>query len=172
MRRAPFAVFLPVITALAAIIPAASAQAREPVNNTPFTLPAGHNCPFQVDVGIISDNEYFDTTTLADKTTITQIRGTLVESFTNVDTNGRPVKTIVRNVSGPTTTTTHPDGSGTRVGEGNDVWAFGPHSRANTGQPGLVFSSGRAVMNFDQNNFITSYSLSGTQEDGCALLAG
>src|SRR5947209_16770444 len=133
MRRAPFAVLLPAITALAAIIPAASAQAREPVNNTPFSFPAGHNCPFQVDVGVVSDNEYADITTLADGTTITRIRGTLVESFTNVDTNGHPVKTIVRNVSGPTTTTgpLHA-GTSTEVGEGNNWWGFGPHSQANT----------------------------------------
>jgi hypothetical protein len=168
MRRAPFAVFLPVITALAAIIPAASAQAREPVRNTPATFPAGFLCPFEVHIGVVSDNEYFDTTTLADGTTITQIRGRLVESFTN-DATGT---TIVRNVSGPTTTTGHLDGTSTEVGEGNNWWGFGPHSRANTGQPGLIFTSGRAVLNFNQSNFITSYSLSGTQENACALLAG
>lgn len=164
MRCTRLASILATITVLATIIPA-FAQARVPVGNQPRTLPPSL-CGFAVHIGIVSDNEYQDVTTLADGTTITDITGNLVESFTNVDTG----KTIIRNVSGPTTTTSHPDGSGTEVGRGNNWWGFGPHSQANTGEPGLVFTSGRVVLQF-AGGAVTGFSLSGKQENGCALLS-
>ena len=167
MRRIWLAAVLPTITALAAIIPASPVQAaRVPVGNTPGTLPA-NRCGFPVDIGIISDNEYQDVTTLADGTTITKITGHLVESFTNHNDTS---KTIIRNVSGPTTTTVHPDGTATEVGGGNNWWGFGPFSQMNTGEPGLVFTTGRIVIEIDNQGHATSFSLSGTQENGCALL--
>ena len=83
-------------------------------------------------------------TTLADGTTITRVTGNLVVSWKN-DITG---KTIVRHLSGPTTTTVHPDGTGTAVGEGLNFWTFGPVSQTNTGEPGIVFTSGRAVIDF------------------------
>jgi hypothetical protein len=165
MRRAVLAVLLPGITSLAAIVPASLAQAREPVIRTPGTLV--NRCAFPVDVGIVSNNEYQDVTTLADGTTITKITGRLVESFRN-DVTG---KTIVRNVSGPTTETDYPDGTATFVGRGNNFFGFGPHSQANTGEPGLVFTSGRVVLSI-AGGFVTSFSLSGKQDNGCALLSG
>ena len=94
-------------------------------------MPAGVWCAFQVDVGVVSNNEHQDVTTLADGTTVTRIRGKLVLSFTNHATGFA----IVRNVSGPTTTISHPDGTGTLTGEGNNWFGFGPRSRANTGGP-------------------------------------
>ena len=117
-------------------------------------------------------------TTLADGTTITNITGNLVESFKN-DSTGY---TIVHNVSGPTKTTIHPaqplavNGTGTEVGGGNNMWIFGPRSHANTGEPGLVFTSGRAVfMDFEVlpsgTRIATSFSLSGNQDNVCSLLA-
>src|SRR5947207_11664345 len=138
MRRIWLGLILPTLISMATVMVASPAQAREPVNNEPLTLPPSV-CGFSVTIGIVSDNEYQNVTTLADGTTITKITGRLVDSFTN-DTTG---KTIVRNVSGPTTTIVHPDGSGTEVGRGNNWWAFGPISQGNTGEPGLVFSSGR-----------------------------
>jgi hypothetical protein len=65
-----------------------------------------------------------------------------VLSFTNTDTGFA----IVRNVSGPTTAINHPDGTATFVGEGNNFFGFGPKSQANTGEPGLVFTSGLIVL--------------------------
>lgn len=106
-------------------------------------------------------------TTLADGTTITRITGRLVVSYTNELTG----TTIVRNVSGPTTETDHPDGTSTFAGRGNNVWTFGPVSQANTGEPGLVFTTGRAVVEV-AGGFATSFSISGNQVNGCALLAG
>jgi hypothetical protein len=155
-----------IATAVAVLGPAGSAQAdRTPVTITPFTLPASL-CGFPIDVGVVTNNEYQDVTTLADGTTITNITGNLVLSFTNEVTG----KSIVRNVSGPTTETDHPDGSETFVGEGPNWFGFGPLSQANTGEPGLVFTSGRATLQIS-DNVVQTFSLSGTQINGCALLS-
>ena len=166
MRRALLFAFLPAIAALAALVPAGPAQAREPVPFLPGTLPA-NRCGFPVDIVALTNNEYQEVTTLADGTTITRITGRLVVSYTNAITGN----TIVRNVSGPTTETDHPDGTATFVGQGNNVWTFGPVSQGNTGEPGLVFTSGRAVIDV-AGGFATSFSISGRQINGCALLAG
>jgi hypothetical protein len=169
MRRALFTGVLPVITTLAALATASPAQAREPepVTITPFTLPGRVICEsFAVDVGVISNNEHQETTTLADGTTITHIRGELVLSFKN-DATGR---TIVRNVSGPTTTIVHPDSTGIETGTGNNWWGFGPKSKANTGEPGLVFTSGLVALKFT-GNVVTRFTLDGRQVNACNLLA-
>src|SRR5262249_54313146 len=129
------------VTVLAAVAPAGAPQAHEPVPFEPFTLPA-NRCGFPVDVGVVSNNEHQAVTTLADGTIVTRIRGKLVLSFTNAETGF----TIVRNVSGPTTAIDHPDGTATVVGEGNNWFGFGPRSQANTGEPGLVFTSGLIVL--------------------------
>jgi hypothetical protein len=130
MKRTAFRILL-AITLLAAVAPAWAAQDREPVPFEPFTLPAMPFCGFPIDVGLVSNKEFQDVTTLADGTTVTQIRGTLKLSFT---ANGI---TIVRNVSGPTTTIVHPDGTGTFIGEGENYFIFGPNSRDNTHEPPL-----------------------------------
>ena len=107
-------------------------------------------------------------TTLADGTTVQNITGNLVLSFKN-DTTG---KTIEKNVSGPSTTTTPPAGNVTFQGRGPNWLAFGPHGQANTKEPGLVFTSGLVtVMINPANNTAQSFSLNGTQENGCALLS-
>jgi len=164
MRRTAFRI-LPAITILAAIAPVGAAQAREPVVITPFTIPA-NRCGFEIDVAVVSNNEFNDVTTLPDGTTITKTTGKLVLSFTNADTGF----TIVRNVSGPAIVTSHPDGTGTFVAEGLNWFAFGPVSQGNTGEPGLVFTSGLVVLEF-ANGFVTSFSLQGTQVNGCEQLA-
>ena len=165
MRRPPFAVLIPAICSLALIIPASPAAAREPVGNQPLTL-APNRCGFPIDVAVVQDNEYQDVTTLADGTTITNVRGKLVESFTNHNTG----KTIVRNVSGPTTETDYPNGTATFVGRGNNWFGFDPISQGNTGEPGLVFTSGPVTLQIGSGG-VTSFSLSGKQVNGCALLS-
>lgn len=151
---------------VAVLAPAGVAQARTPVTITPFTLNA-NRCGFSIDVGVVANNEYQDVTTLADGTTITKITGHLVLSFTNDVTR----YSIVRNVSGPTTETDYPDGSATFVGKGPNWFGFGPHSQENTGEPGLVFTSGLVTLQI-ANGAVQTFSLSGTQVNGCALLAG
>ena len=109
-------------------------------------------------------------TTSGDVTT-TRSKGTLVLTFAHVDANGRVIKAVTENVSGPTTQTINSSTTvGQFVGEGNNWEAFGPHGRTNTKEPGLVFTSGRVVVD-STGNTATSFSLRGTQEDGCLLLS-
>ena len=168
-----------IATAVAMLAPAGSAQAaRTPVmdplgSGTPngsITLP-NNRCAFSVKIGVVTNKEFQDVTTLADGTTITKITGNLVLSFTNVETS----KAIVRNVSGPTTETDHFDAQGnftggTFVGLGPSWFGFGPISQGNTGEPGLVFTSGLATLGLGPHG-VTSFSLNGTQKNGCTLLA-
>jgi hypothetical protein len=164
MRTFP-ALFAGLLVVLAAA--PAAAPARVPVDNQSFTLPAAPFCGFAVNVTVLSDNEQQTTTQLADGTTVTRVTGTLVESYTNTDTN----KTVTRNVSGPTTTTTSADGAtATFIGTGNNRLIFGPASRAHTGEPALVITTGRAVVDFT-GNIATGFSLTGHQEDLCHTLA-
>jgi hypothetical protein len=165
MRRTAIWILLP-ITVLAAVAPVGAAKDREPVTFEPFTLPP-NRCGFPIAVGVVSNNEFQDVMTFADGTTVTRITGKLVLSFTNTVTGF----TIVRNVSGPSTEIDHPDGSATFVLEGKSWFGFGPISQANTGEPGLVFTSGRVVLQVG-DNAVTSFSLAGNQVNGCDLLAG
>jgi hypothetical protein len=164
MKHAVFTILL-AITGLAALAPIGTAQAREPVQFDDFTLPE-NRCGFPIDVKVVSNKEYQDVVTLADETTVTRIRGKLVLSFTNTLTGF----TITRQVSGPTTETDHSDGSGIFVGEGQNWFTFGPNSQANTGEPGLFFTNGLVVIEFGGGT-VTSFSLQGTQINGCDLLA-
>ena len=166
MRRIGSGILL-AMTVLAAVAADASAKAHEPVDFEPFGVGAGVWCSFPVNVGVVENKEFQDVVTLADGTTITRIRGKLVLSFTNASTGF----TIVRNVSGPTTETDHPGGTGILVAEGNNWFAFGPTSRRNTGQPGLVFTSGLVVLELDLvNHVVTGFTHHGKQVNGCDLL--
>jgi len=139
-----------------------AAKDREPV---PFDSFTSNGCGFPIDVDVVTNKEYQDVKTLADGTTITKITGNLVLSFTNQITGF----TITRELSGPTTKTVHPNGTGTFVGGGNNFFTFGPNSQANTGEPGLVFTSGLVIVEFDANT-ATGFSLHGMQVNGCELL--
>jgi hypothetical protein len=175
MRRAVLAAILPAIAALAAAAPGLAwadsnrTPVTDPLNsgspNGSITLPR-NRCGFPVDVAVVSNNEYQKVTTLADGTTITDITGRLVLSFTNDETG----YTVVRNVSGPTTETDYPDGTGTFIGRGNNWFGFGPHSQANTGEPGAVITTGLVTLQIG-GGAITSFSLNGTQENLCEALA-
>jgi hypothetical protein len=121
------------------------------------TLGTDHCSAFPILVSVVANNEYQKVTTLLDGTTVTDITGRLVLSFTNADTG----YTVVRNVSGPTTETDYPDGTGTFIGRGNNWFGFGPHSQANTGEPGAVITTGRVTLQIG-GGAITSFSLDGT----------
>jgi hypothetical protein len=170
---------LVLITALTVLAPAAVAAADTvPVDNQPFTLPQETIAPsgkvtgfcpgFTVDVGVVKDTELATTTTTPppDKTVVTSVTGTLIESYTNATTHKR----IVRNVSGDTVTTVSPNGTGTFVATGTNRLIFGPKGRANTGEPALVVTTGLVTVTFN-GNVATSFSLTGSQENICATLA-
>jgi hypothetical protein len=139
---------------------------RVPVGNAPFDIDASV-CGFPIHVGVVADKEYvIHDTTLADGTEVVQITGKLVLSFTNVDTG----KAIVENVSGPATETVPPDGSFVFHGLGNGVFIFSPGDQASIGEPGLVFWSGKLIVTFPPTGPAQSFTLSGNQTNGCALL--
>lgn len=155
------------------------------------------NTPFSFNVAnTVVVNEQ-TTTTLADGTPIpgglvaqsdppfypNVTSGQLVESFTNETTQ----KTIVRNVSGPNWFTYDPTptvpgalATGTYVTTGTSYQLFGPLSEAalhaaGINEPTLVFTTGLLVMRFvvtQTGAYVTSFSLKGTQQNGCALLSG
>lgn len=170
-----------VVTAAALLVGPAAAEAATaappwtPVTNPlgsrshdgSITLQADRFCVFAVKVAVVANNELKQVTTLADGTTIIRVKGELVLSFKN-ETTG---KSIEENVSGPWTTTISPDGgSATFQGEGPHWLAFGPESKANTGEPGLVFTSGQVNVKY-VGIIVAAFSLNGTQENGCALLS-
>jgi hypothetical protein len=170
-----------ITTALRVVAATAVAAAADPVpvNNQPFTLPqqtiapngkvAGF-CPgFTVHVDVVRDTEVATTTRTPppDKTIVRLVTGTLIERYANVATG----KTIVRNVSGDTTTTVAPNGTGTFLGTGSSRLIFGPKGRANTGEPALVVTTGTVAVTFD-GSVATGFSLTGEQENLCQTLAG
>jgi hypothetical protein len=177
MRRARALTLASAIAAVAVIAMSGVAQAAwQPVTdplgsgtpNGSITLNP-NRCGFPVEISVVTNRERQNVTTLPDKTTITEIRGSLVLRFTNTATG----TTIVRNVSGPTTETDYASGVGTFVGRGNNWFGFGPTGQGNTGEPGLVFTSGLVTVQLDNINHVaTGFSLSGTQDNGCALLGG
>ena len=168
MRR--LAAFL--ATALIALaVSAATAWAgdRVPVDNGEIFLPGAAVCGFDVDINVVENKEFATTTTLADGTTITNVTGRFVESYTNTTTN----KTVIRNISGPNTTTTSPDGtSSTFQGTGSNRLIFGPGGRRNTGEPALVFTTGPVFVTILGNTVQTFSLLTGRQENLCQTLAG
>lgn len=136
-------------------------------------------CPFNVQVKVVENGEMQQTNTLSDGTTVQNVTGTLVLRFQNLSTG----KTITRDESGPYTITSHPDGTGTASYTGNNYFVLGPHSRANTGLPGLFFTTGTSPtmgglvqITFQTNTagarVIDTFSWEGgTPIDGCALLS-
>ena len=186
MRRVRLAVLLVVLTILGG---ATSARAA----GVDPTCYAGTSNAFDFNATNLVNNEM--TVNLADGTRIpgglvahssinppipaSRTTGSFVNSYTN-ETTG---KTITRNISGPTWLTFDPTptvpgaiATGTEVATGNNGNIFGPLSQANIRQPALTFTSGILIIGFaviPGHGFVaTSFSLKGTEEDGCALLAG
>jgi hypothetical protein len=121
---------------------------------------------------------------LSDGTTVKNVQGNLVVSFQNQSTG----KATTRDESGPYTITTDTRGEGTWDGTGDNFFIFGPHSQANTGLPGLNFTTGDTSttggavhLTFSTENFgtpeakrvVNTFNWSGgTPINGCTLLAG
>lgn len=199
MRHAGLAVLLPVaglIAVAAPATPAAAAQATT-ASAQAVTQACYPGTPFSFNVTFSTLVNTQVTTTLADGTPIpggfrahsdppffpNVTTGLLVQSFTN-ETTG---KTIVRNVSGPNWFTYDPApvvagalATGTFIATGTTGQLFGPMSQAaleaaGIHEPTLAFPTGLLVMRFvitQTGAYVTSFSLKGRQQDGCALLAG
>jgi hypothetical protein len=200
MRRVKFVILLPIVTLLALVAPVAAAQATTTGTTTAaqaITFTCYPNTPFSFTV---SNSEPVDnqvTTTIPDGTPIpggfvaqsdppyypSQTTGSDVASFTN-NTTGR---TILHNEGGSMWFTYDKTpkvpgalATGTFVSVGTTSELFGPQSEAaleaaGTPEPAVVLVSGFLVMHFAVNAsgpYVTSFSLRGTQQNGCALLAG
>src|SRR5262245_20310517 len=102
---------------------------RIPLGNVPFDLDASV-CGFPIHSDVVKDKEYLiHETTLADGTVIDRITGSLVSSFTNLNTG----QTIVENVSGPGNFIAYPDGTFLFDAQGQSFIVLGPTEQANTG---------------------------------------
>ena len=198
MRHIKIAVFLPIAALFAVVVPATAAQAKTAAtaqDTTTYTCYPNTPAAFNVSTSDVVNKQV--TTTLADGTPIpgglvaqsdppyypTMTSGLQVDSFTN-ETTG---KTIVRNVSGPNWFTYDPTpqlpgalATGTYVTTGTNSQLFGPMSEAalqaaGINEPTLVFTTGILVMHFAidaSGAYVTSFSLHGSQQNGCALLSG
>jgi hypothetical protein len=193
-------VLLPIVTLLALVTPVAAAQATTgtttPAQATTFTCYPNTPSSFTVTNSEPVNNQ--TTTTIPDGTPIpggfvaqsdppnylpSKTTGSDVASFTN-NTTGR---TILHDEGGTSWFTYDPTpkvpgalATGTFVSTGTTSELFGPMSEAalkaaGTPEPAVVLVSGLLVMHFavDQSGpYVTSFSLRGTQQNGCALLAG
>jgi hypothetical protein len=198
MRHIKIAVFLPIAALLAVVVPATAAQAKTAATaqaTTTYTCYPNTPAAFNVSTSNVVDKQV--TTTLADGTPIpggftaqsdppyypTKTSGLQVASFSN-ETTG---KTIARNVSAPYWFTYDPTpqlagalATGTYVTTGFNSQLFGPMSEAalqaaGISEPTLVFTTGILVMRFAidaSGAYVTSFSLHGSQQNGCALLSG
>jgi hypothetical protein len=200
MRRAKFMMLLPVVTLIALVTPVAAAQATTsttaPAQAAAFTCNPNTPSAFPVSDSTVSSNQV--TTTIADGTPIPG--GFVAQSdppnFLPSKTTGSDVASITNETTGHTIFN-HEGGSiwftydptpqvpgalatGTFVSTGSTSELFGPKSlaaleAAGIHEPAVVLVNGLLVMHFavDQDGpFVTSFSLNGTQQDGCALLAG
>lgn len=198
MRRVKFMMLLPIITLLALVTPVTAAQAATsttaPAQATTFTCYPNTPAAFPVSNSDVVNNQV--TTTIPDGTPIpggfvaqsdppnfpSKTTGSDVASFTNETTQ----HTILRHEGGTSWFTYDPApvvpgalATGTFVSTGKTSELFGPKSEAaleaaGIHEPTIVFVNGFLVMRFavDQSGpYVTSFSLRGTQQDGCAVLA-
>jgi hypothetical protein len=139
-------------------------------------LPGGVSSPFCSFPLLITDvrnHRQSTTTTLPDGSTVVRITGNLVQKMTNESTG----KSVVVNVSGPTTDITSPDGThDTFVGTGRNLFIFGRGGQRNTGEPPVVLTSGRVAATVTINTATgvgtaQTFRLRGRQDNVCELLA-
>ncbi|MFL5863114.1 MAG: hypothetical protein ACJ780_20460 [Solirubrobacteraceae bacterium] len=176
MRKLLYAALVSAIGVFAAIAPAANADSPwTPVDNEPFAYPAapapGSKCSFDLGVSVVINQQQSRKTPVGPPapagTTQTEYRGELVYTFTNQNTGAA----VTMGVGGPYTEVDYPDGSGGQTGAGNQFWGLGPHSRANTGLPGALITTGKVAMQFDTNHVITELQAAKVT-NLCTLLGG
>lgn len=134
---------------------------------------AGPFCSFPILIQDVRNNRRERTSTLPDGSTVVRTTGKLIQRITNETTN----KSIVIDVSGPTTDTTSPDGTAeTFSGEGGNLLIFGPGGQRNTGEPPVVVTHGKVRVTITINSTTgvgtaRTFELHGKQDDVCKRLA-
>lgn len=180
MSKALCAAAIMAVSALLALASVASADSpwtpvTDPLGsgtpNGSVSDPAESFCSFNLGISVVANRQKQRTITLGPPnpagTKLTDFRGKLVLTFTNQDQD----TAVTRDVSGPYDEIDYPDGSGGQIGAGNQWWTLGPHSRANTGEPGAFITTGLTVMHFNSQHFITSLHAQHVT-DLCKLLGG
>jgi hypothetical protein len=150
----------------ASVASGTGAPSREPLNNQPFTLPAGFGCAFPNSYEPLIDGEIVTTFPAGANGDVREIiTGTLVARLTNLLTG----KSIVVNISGPLVGTVHPDGSEDILGGGISAFPFFPTDTP-PGPHWWLFK-GRLNATFTSTGDLIVNSFSGTKEDLCLKLA-
>lgn len=183
MRRTIRTRLLPAVTALATLVPVATAQAA--------TCPAqGSTPPFNITRDVLINTE--KTVSLPDGTGLpggfvannsTLTTGRFVTKFTN-DSTGYSITSAENGPNWTTddlTPTPGSAGSFTFIATGNNVNTFGPNSEAALGAKGiqvpvLAYTSGLLILHVvipsdGSRPYVDNFSLHGKLVDGCALLA-
>ncbi len=159
---------LPIVVGLALVVPATTAAADSghiPVILVDQTLTG--LCSFPVFVHILHNTEFETVTTEPDGTTVTNIRGAVISTATNVNTG----KTLTLTTSGPGTVTVFPDGSTAADLRGPNASFWGPQAQSAFGLAPIEITWGHLQYTLDPGGNLTSYSLSGRAEDLCAALS-
>jgi hypothetical protein len=144
---------------------------RQPVPAEDFSIPAEVVCTFPVSVHFVTNNQYsIDFFDADGNPTRTITQGNLVMEITNLDTG----TSVIRNVSGPGTTT-HPDE--VLVATGSWFFAFAPGELVDElghATPGSMFiNHGKFVVRIGDPLHGVPHQLisqTGVQEDLCATL--
>jgi hypothetical protein len=155
------------IIAMASLLPVGFAIPASADIPDGTVLPGGPNgpvCQFSILVQDVKNNRNATTTKLPDGSTVTRTTGQLIQRLTN-ETTG---KSIVVDVSGPTTETAKDDTT-TFEGTGRNLLAFGPGGQHNTGEPGAVVTSGNVKVTV-KGNTAQTFKLNGHQDNICQLL--
>jgi hypothetical protein len=132
-----------------------------------FDVPAGVACSFELAATPGSTNEYVKTYPADANGDVRElINGTLKEQLTNVDTG----KSIIVNVSGPSTQIVHADGSADVTIEGSALVGF--FAPFNPAGPATYIYTGHTVLSFDAVGHLTLVSTTDNEPfDVCAALS-
>lgn len=128
---------------------------------------AGRVCSFEFDATPVSNNQYLTTYPADANGDVRQrINGAVKEQLTNVGTG----KSIIVNVSGPSTTIVHPDGSADATLEGSVLVLY--NARFNPRGPATYVYTGRTVLSISDDGILTLVSTTDKEPfDVCAALS-
>jgi hypothetical protein len=130
-------------------------------------------CGFRIVVEDVLNDRHATTNVDASGNTVTHTTGLLTQRITNVQNK----VSMTVDVSGDQTETVSKDGTRNQfVAKGNNLLAFGPNGRRNTGEPAVVLTSGPVKVTATINTTTgvrtaQTFQLEGTQIDLCTALA-
>jgi hypothetical protein len=128
---------------------------------------AGRVCSFEFDATPVANDQYIKTYPADANGDVRElVNGTLKEQLTNVGTG----KSIIVNVSGPSTEIVHPDGSADLTLEGSVLVSY--NARFNPRGPATYIYTGHTVFSISDDGILTLVSTTDKQPfDVCAALS-